>query len=160
MKKTKQFLAFILASSLILASCSKDSPKDNSTKAGKFKMVITTSEPIDPELSIVSFTFAAVKSNFPVKCEANFAKPDDDNAAIDEDTLATYGTPITVTSVSPVDNVQVTVGYGGIQQPAPLKLHMEVYYGDKMLDEKNLSLTTEIQAVSYTFKANGESITY
>lgn len=160
MAKSKLFLALLLTTLTTFASCSKDSPEDNSSKSGKFKMIISTSEPIDPKLSQVSFTFAAVKSDIPVKCEANFADPGDDNASIDEDTLATYGTPITITSTAPIDYVTVTVGYGGIQQPAPLKLHMEVFYDDKMLDEKDLSLTTESKVVMYNFKANGESITY
>lgn len=163
MKTTKlTFLLFFSVLTLLFA-CSKDSPqKDDSTsgKTGNFKMVVTTSDPIDPEKSKVSLSFVAINNDIPVKCAANYSNPDDDNASIDEDTLSTYDTPITVKSVSPINYCTVTVAYSGIQEPAPLKLHMDIYYDDKKIDEKDLTFSEEWKATMYNFKATGESITY
>jgi len=163
MKTTKLTFLLFFSALTILLSCSKDSPKkddSNSSKTGIFKMVATTSEPIDPEKSNISLTFVAINNDLSVKCAANYSSPDDDNASIDEDTLATYGTPITVKSVKPVNYCTVTVAYGGIQAAAPLKLHMDIYYDDKKIDEKDLTLSEDWKATMYNFKATGESITY
>ena len=163
MKTTKLTFLLLFSALTILLSCSKDSPKKDDSTSGKtriFKMVVTTSEPIDPEKSNVSLSFVAINNDLSVKCAANYSNPDDDNASIDEDTLATYGTPITVKSVKPVNYCTVTVAYGGIQEPAPLKLHMDIYYDDKKIDEKDLTLSEDLKATMYNFKANGESITY
>jgi len=163
MKTTKLTFLLLFSALTILLSCSKDSPKkDDSTsgKTGIFKMVVTTSEPIDPEKSQVSLSFGAINNDLSVKCAANYSNPDDDNASIDEDTLSTYGTPITVKSVRPINYCTVTVAYGGIQAPAPLKLHMDIYYDDKKIDEKDLTFSEEWKAAMYNFKATGESITY
>lgn len=143
-----------------MISCSKDSPAKETSKSGIFKMVITTSEPIDPSKSSVSFTFAGLNNNLSVKTLANFSSSDDGNIAIDEDSIAIYGSPVTIKSVAPVNFTTVNVGFGGIQDPAPLKLHLDIYYDDKKMDEKDLTLSDEIKAAMYNFKASGETINY